>query len=81
MKKNKLHTKETGYTLPDGYFSTFQESLFSKMDLERHEKELPEGSGYKVPEGYFESFQEKISNTVKQEQQPTNVIQLNSYKK
>lgn len=53
MNKKK-HTH--GFKVPEDYFDSFEENLFSKIELEN----LPKDTGFAVPEDYFDAFDERL---------------------
>ncbi|MBA6151265.1 hypothetical protein [Gelidibacter maritimus] len=56
MKKSQLHNiKETGFTIPDSYFDSFEKRLMDKMAVQ-DEMATIKDPGYTVPENYFEAF-------------------------
>lgn len=58
MNKNKPHNNKTGFTVPKDYFSSFEDSLFSKLNLKKEDNSIENKStGFKAPEGYLESFE------------------------
>ncbi|MFD0962841.1 hypothetical protein [Pseudofulvibacter geojedonensis] len=58
MDKNKPHNNKTGYSVPKNYFGTFEDSLFSKLDLKEEDHSIGNKStGFKAPEAYLESFE------------------------
>ena len=60
MKNEKLHNiKSTGYKTPDDYFESFDEKIFSKLNIESPLDSIKE-TGFKVPDNYFESFTDAI---------------------
>ena len=60
MKNEKLHNiKSTGYKTPDDYFESFDEKIFSKLNIESPLDSIKE-TGFKVPGNYFESFTDAI---------------------
>jgi len=75
MKREALH-KNSGFTVPEGYFGAFEESLFVKIAEER----LPDTEGYGVPEGYFEAFEDRLLGKLSAEKAPK-VVAITAYKK
>lgn len=59
MEKNH----ENNFQTPEGYFESFNERLFARLDAEEGEPNtdfLPKTDGFAVPEDYFESLPTKI---------------------
>ncbi|AUP80797.1 hypothetical protein [Flavivirga eckloniae] len=72
MKQKKLHNiKETGFKVPDDYFSGLEDAILSDIKL----KEVSDDSGFKTPEGYFDALEDTIANKVS-DKAPTKVIPL-----
>lgn len=67
-KENKL----LDFKLPESYFETFEERLFSKIS----EENFPKSAGFKAPEGYFESLETQVLKTIKTSEKPQKVISL-----
>lgn len=63
MKKKLKHT---GYKVPQDYFNTFEDRLFSKIKTASDSQ-----SGFKVPEGYFATLEENVLNKVETQQNTT----------
>lgn len=59
------------FKVPEDYFETFEERLFSKMAVES----FPKAAGFRVPETYFEGLEERVCKTVILEK-PKKVIPL-----
>lgn len=65
MKKSHLHNiKETGFKTPEGYFDTFDDRLFKKLDTQKEMASISD-AGFKVPDNYFESFDDKLQSCLK----------------
>ena len=59
MTKSKEHNlKNDGFKTPDGYFDSFKDRLFDKM--EAGVESLPKKEGFTTPEGYFDKLEDKI---------------------
>jgi hypothetical protein len=58
MKDNFKHkaSKNSGFTIPKGYFDSFNEELDTKIRA----NSFPESPGFKAPGGYFDTFEVKI---------------------
>ncbi|PVW14705.1 hypothetical protein [Marixanthomonas spongiae] len=54
MDKQK-HT--SGFKVPESYFETFEEKLFTKIA----EEQLPNQSGFSVPPGYFDGLEDTLA--------------------
>jgi hypothetical protein len=60
MKNKNLHKiKSTGFKAPDGYFSSFDDNVFNKIDSENSLNTI-KNTGFKVPKGYFESLNANV---------------------
>lgn len=80
MKNENLHNiKSTGYKIPDNYFESLEDAVFSKLAEENIYSRV-HASGFKVPESYFELLDAKIINAVV-EKDTTKIISLFSWKK
>lgn len=55
MKELNKHIKnrDSGFSIPESYFDTFEASLQSKI----RESKFPKKAGFEVPKGYFENFE------------------------
>ena len=60
------------FKVPDGYFETFEEQLFSKIS----EEKFPKTNGFTVPQNYFENLEERVLNTVKNSEKSKKIIPL-----
>ncbi|GAA3598363.1 hypothetical protein Q4Q39_19785 [Flavivirga amylovorans] len=61
MKQDKLHNiKNTGFKVPDDYFNSLEEAIFSDIKLEK----VANDSGFKLPEGYLNTLEDVIINKV-----------------
>ncbi|MCZ4318325.1 hypothetical protein O4H26_04920 [Aequorivita viscosa] len=69
MKKQK---NTPNFKVPEGYFETFEERLFSKIS----EENFPKSTGFKVPDTYFENLDERVLAAVTSSEKPKKVIQL-----
>lgn len=69
MKKQK----HSGFTLPEGYFESFNEKLSESLrDKEAH---LPDDDGFALPTGYFETFNDRLRERLAPSD--TGVVSLN----
>lgn len=57
------------FKVPEGYFESFEEQLFSKIS----EEKFPKSTGFTIPQDYFENLEERVLNTV---EKPRKVIPL-----
>lgn len=69
MKKQK---NIPNFKVPEGYFETFEERLFSKIS----EENFPKSAGFKVPDTYFENLDERVLTAVTNSEKPKKIIQL-----
>lgn len=69
MKKNN---NIPDFKVPEGYFETFEDRLFSKIE----EENFPKSAGFKVPDSYFKDLDERILKTVTISEKPKKVIPL-----
>ena len=69
MKKEEYNIN---FKVPESYFETFEERLFSKMA----EENFPKTTGFKIPDHYFENLQVQVLNEVETSEKPKKVIQL-----
>ncbi|WP_026449708.1 hypothetical protein [Aequorivita capsosiphonis] len=69
MKKEHNISK---FNVPEGYFKTFEEQLFSKIS----EEKFPKTNGFTVPPAYFENIEERVLKTVESSEQSKKVIPL-----
>lgn len=60
------------FKVPEGYFETFEEQLFSKIS----EEKFPKTNGFKVPQNYFENIEESVLIAVNNSEKTTKVISL-----
>ncbi|GGW21817.1 hypothetical protein [Arenibacter certesii] len=75
MKKSG---KNKVFKVPDGYFDTFSDQLFSKMESERID--YTKGDDFSVPEGYFDTLTDKILGKLEnEEKQNVRVFSLKRY--
>lgn len=75
-KLNKHNRLDTGFKVPDDYFSTFEENLISEIEL----KEKVNTSGFKIPRNYMNDFEVKVPS-VKSSSNESKVIALFSDQK
>ncbi len=77
MDKNKKDRFKT----PEGYFESFNERLFARIEAEEGEPKtdfLPKSDGFRVPQGYFDAVETQIlSETTPPE---TKVVPLNPWR-
>ena len=64
MKKVNEHS---GFNVPEGYFDTFTDRVFSKMEMEKVNSS--ENEDFKLPEGYFDTLTDKILLKVETEKE------------
>ena len=57
------------FKVPEDYFETFEEQLFSKIS----EEKFPKTNGFAVPHNYFESVEERVLNAVNSSEKATKV--------
>ncbi|MEM0518859.1 MULTISPECIES: hypothetical protein [Aequorivita] len=69
MKKKK---NISNFKVPEEYFETFEERLFSRISKEK----FPKTSGFKAPKEYFENFDDRILAAVTTSERPIKHIQL-----
>ena len=60
------------FSIPEGYFETFEKRLFSKMA----EENFPKTAGFKTPEDYFEKLETRVLKEVSALEKPNKVIPL-----
>lgn len=60
------------FKVPEGYFETFEEQLFSKIS----EEKFPKKNGFTVPQGYFENLEKRVFHTVNAAKNSKKVIPL-----
>lgn len=78
MKKNH----ENKFKTPEGYFESFNERLFARLEAEESEPDtnfLPKSDGFTIPEGYFEVVSNKIITNMGGNE--SKVIQLKPWRK
>lgn len=61
-----------GFKIPEDYFDSFEESLFSKIS----EEDLPKNSGFKVPESYFSDLEGQLVQKIRSTQSKSKVISI-----
>jgi hypothetical protein len=73
--------------VPKGYFESFNERLFAKLELEEELKEFPQLSGlakklpFSVPENYFGSLEQQVKERIGSEASVVSIGSfLNKYK-
>jgi len=75
MKDKKLHNiKSAGFKIPNDYFESLNDKIFSKLSNESQLDSIKETS-FKVPDDYFESFNATIFEKILGEKE-AKVIQL-----
>lgn len=68
MKEQKLkHIKHSGFTAPEDYFETLEDTLLAQVKLE--EMRLNSNSGFSVPQGYFDTLDSTIIKHVNSKKQ------------
>lgn len=76
---NKDH--ENKFKTPEGYFESFNERLFARLEAEEEEPNtdfLPRTDGFNIPEGYFTTLYPSVQS--KLEKRSTKVISLKQYR-
>ncbi|WP_046744805.1 hypothetical protein [Kordia zhangzhouensis] len=73
MKKNELHTNQTGFKTPKEYFENFEDRFFERLTTE---STIPETSGFKAPEMYFNRLEDTLSEKLFSNESETKVISL-----
>lgn len=58
--KKRHHNKTSGFKAPKGYFDQVEDSVLSKLALDR----LPNAPGFKVPESYFSDVEDDILSKI-----------------
>lgn len=77
MKTNTLHTiKNTGFTVPKGYFDTLENEILCDIKL----KSLATKSGHELPDAYFDTLENNIINTINSKKE-VKVIKLVTWEK
>lgn len=71
MEENK-EKYEHGFKVPEGYFESFEETLFENIELEK----LPKKPGFGVPKGYFDNLEDTILQKVTEVNPETKVVPL-----
>ena len=75
MKNKNLHNIESsGFKVPDDYFESLEEQVFSKLNTENKLDSIKE-TGFKVPDDYFETLSDTILDNNLEKKAPK-VIQL-----
>lgn len=75
MKKEKLHNiTNLGFKAPKGYFETFDDIVFEKINTKQHLNNI-NATGYNVPKDYFDTLETRVLNKI-EEQKNTPVLQL-----
>ncbi|SRX55731.1 hypothetical protein [Aequorivita sp. CIP111184] len=60
------------FRIPEGYFETFEERLFSKIS----EENFPKSAGFKVPDSYFDNLDARVLKTMNASEKSQKVISL-----
>ncbi|MFL1897316.1 hypothetical protein ACJRPK_16550 [Aquimarina sp. 2-A2] len=70
MKSSHNNIPESGFTTPENYFETLNESLYNAVNSTTKVPVVskPVKTGFIVPEGYFETLSEVVINHSKQKQ-------------
>lgn len=68
----KKESNISNFKVPESYFETFEEQLFSKIS----EEEFPKSNGFKVPEDYFEDLEDRVLKSVRNSEEPIKTIPL-----
>lgn len=63
MKKDPSN-KDSGFKLPEDYFSNLEERIRERLEQQETEATLPQEAGFTVPEGYFENLSDHILQQV-----------------
>lgn len=80
MKNKNLHNiKSTGFKIPEDYFGSLEDAVFSKM-TEQKITSTVNTTGFKAPNDYFETLDAKIVSRV-ETQSTSKVIPLFNWKK
>lgn len=72
MKKDKLHTINSGFKTPKNYFNNFDDNLINNIKL----KAQVENTGFITPNDYFNKLEHEIINKVSASKKQTKVINL-----
>lgn len=72
-QKHNIHDKNSGFKVPEDYFSSLENSLVNKIKS----KSFTEKSGFKTPDDYFTNFDIKTPSKEKS----AKVIQLRDWSK
>ena len=75
MKKTLHNIKNTGFNIPEDYFTSLEDIILSNAKL----REVAPTSGHKVPDDYFDSIEDNIINLVQQKE--TKVVKLITWHK
>lgn len=74
----KRMEKNNGFHVPDGYFDSLSDEIFSKMEADK--MNYTEGEDFKVPSGYFDAFTDRVLTKVRMEESKVvPVIPLKKY--
>lgn len=76
MKKDPSH-KDSGFRLPDDYFSDLEGRIRERMEETDRSGTLPAKDGFAVPEGYFKNLSDRIVEHAKTAEPTPGVIPLN----
>lgn len=80
MKKDPSHN-DSGFKLPDDYFSNLEGRIRERLEQTETEEALPQEAGFTVPEGYFENLSgrmlEQAKTTEPTTESTSGVIPLN----
>lgn len=60
------------FSVPNGYFEGFENSLFLKLQ----EEKFPKSAGFNVPQHYFESLEDRILKKVAPEKKEVKIFNL-----
>ncbi len=61
MKKDKSHNNNDGFKVPEGYFESFENKLFEKIDSDTDSQRSSKmNSGFNAPEDYFDTLKDTI---------------------
>lgn len=75
MKNELKHIKNTGHTIPDGYFNAIEDHVMNQLHIES-KFDKNQNAGFKVPDVYFDSFEDRLFDTINTTQKQPKVITL-----
>ncbi|MCM4166403.1 hypothetical protein KCTC52924_03336 [Arenibacter antarcticus] len=65
----KKINKDNSFRVPEGYFDSLSDNVFTKMESEKMES--TEHDDFRVPEGYFDSFTDRVLAKLETEENKT----------